>query len=77
MKIQPKLDINFWKTPHALNLKERSVLFIVHNQAAELCSMLCEGGGITTSAAAEDLENHFSHYPTKLKTLIWMCLLVN
>lgn len=27
-----------------------------------------------SSAAAEDLEDHFSNYPTKLKILIWMCL---
>lgn len=46
----PELDINFWKIPHALNSKERSVLFIVHNQAAELCSVPCEEEGITTSA---------------------------
>lgn len=30
-----------------------------------------------SSAAAEDLEDPSSSYPTKLKTLIWMCVHVS
>lgn len=30
-----------------------------------------------SSAAAEDLEDNSSSYPTKLRTLIWMCVHVS